>query len=203
MTRRKAALLADESSDDPQLVDACRCGDRNALGRVFASEAPALQRLIAHLVGPGPDVEDLLQTTLIAAVAGFPRFRGEAAIRTWLMGIAIRVVRQELQRPERRRRVPLDVVRIEEPADEVPPDRRVDARRRLERIYHHLGSVGAPQRIAFVLHVVEGRPIDEVAALMNASRTATKSRVFWARLRLMRRLRADRAFDPDDEGGSS
>lgn len=204
MSRRKATPIPDAPSDDPQLVDACRRGDRVALGRLFAAEAPTIQRLIAHLIGPGPDVEDLLQATLIAAVAGFPRFRGEAAVRTWLTGIAIRIVRQHLQRPERQRRAQLDLVRVEEASDDVDPDRRIDARRRLERVFHHLSGVGAHQRIAFVLHVIEGRPIDEVAALMNASRAATKSRVFWARLRLMARLRADRAFDPvtEEEGGS-
>jgi DNA-directed RNA polymerase specialized sigma24 family protein len=33
--------------------------------------------------------------------------------------------------------------------------------------------------------------MEEVAALMNASRTATKSRVFWARRELLRRAKRD------------
>lgn len=188
--------------DDPAVIDACRQGDRAALGRVFAAEAPGLQRLIAHLIGPGPDVEDLLQATLVAAIDAFPRFRGEAAVRTWLSGIAIRLVHHHLRRPDRKRRVPLDLV--PEDVDEghaAAPDRALDARRQLARVYEHLATIGARQRIAFVLHVIDGRPIDEVASLMNASRAATKSRVFWARLRLLSRLRRDRAFECETTGG--
>jgi len=47
------------------------------------------------------------------------------------------------------------------------------------------------KRLAFVLYVFEGRPIDEVAALTGATRVATKSRVFWARRELLARVAAD------------
>lgn len=149
-----------------------------------------MQRLIARLIGGGPDVEDLLQSSLVTAIAAFPRFRGEAAVSTWLAGIAIRTVHAHLRRPERKRRVVLEV--LPERADaQPPPDRRADSRRALERVYEHLGAMDSRQRIAFILHVIDGRSIEETAALMNASRAATKSRVFWARLRLLRRLRKD------------
>jgi len=42
-----------------------------------------------------------------------------------------------------------------------------------------------------VLHVFEGLPIEEVAALTGASVTASKSRIFWARRELMKRASRD------------
>lgn len=196
MTRREADTPArgPRTPVSDALIDACRRGDRDALEQVFRDESPALQHMIARLVGPGPDVDDLLQGTLVTAIGAFPRFRGEASVRTWLTGIAIRVVHAHLRRPDRTRRAPLQAIAGEPASTDAPIDQRVDARRRLERLHDHLDAIDPKQRIAFVLHVIEGRPIDEVAALVDATRTATRSRVFWARLRLMARLRRDPWF---------
>lgn len=196
MTRREADTPArgPRAPVSDAAVDACRRGDRDALERVFREECPALQRTIARMVGPGPDVDDLLQSTLVTAIGAFPRFRGQASVRTWLTGIAIRVVHGHLRRPDRTRRVPLQAITGEPASTEAPLDQRADARRRLERLHDHLDAIDPKQRIAFVLHVIEGRPIDEVAALVDATKTATRSRVFWARLRLMTRLRRDPWF---------
>ena len=52
-------------------------------------------------------------------------------------------------------------------------------------------SVEPTQRTAFVLFQLEQRPMEEVAALMDASLSATKSRVMWARRKLYARLSKD------------
>jgi RNA polymerase sigma-70 factor (ECF subfamily) len=180
-----------EFGDTPELVEACRRGDRNALEQMLRAHARDVERLIVRLVGPGPDVEDLLQLTMIAAVSAFPRFRGEASVRTWMARIVVNVVREHLRRPERKRRVALELVRDEPVAGDAPADQRVDQRRRLDRLHHHLDALPAKQRIAFVLHVFEGRALDEIAALMGASLAATKSRVFLARRFVLARARKD------------
>jgi RNA polymerase sigma-70 factor (ECF subfamily) len=176
-------------------LDACRRGDRAALDALLRAELPALERLLARLVGPSGDLEDLLQTTLIAAVEGLPRFRGEASIRTWLARIAVHSVHAWLRQTERRRpRVALELL-TSEPADQGPsPERALGDKRAVARLYEHLDALEPRKRIAFVLHVVEGRPIDEVAALMAASGPATKSRVFFGRRALMARVRRDPAL---------
>jgi RNA polymerase sigma-70 factor (ECF subfamily) len=177
-------------------IEACRRGDRDALSRVLTAHAAMLERLLARLVGPGADVEDLLQETFAGAIVSFPRFRGDARVGTWLYRIAINVAREELRRPHRRRTLSLELVaEHNEPlAAEPRPDHRAEARRQLEQLYGHLDKIDATKRIAFLLHVVADRPIAEVAAMMGASVAATKSRVFWARRALDRRLRRDPAL---------
>lgn len=199
MNRRPDPTPPGTRPSDP-LIAACRRGERTALEQVFRQESPQLARLIARVLGPHADADDVLQNTLVIAMGAFPRFRGEATVQTWLTGIALRVIKGHLRRPERTRRVHLEAL-PELEAPEVPADVRTDTRRRLERLYTHLEAIGPLKRIAFVLHVIDGLPIDEVASLVDASRAATKSRVFWARLRLMKRLRRDPLFnDVDFEG---
>jgi RNA polymerase sigma-70 factor (ECF subfamily) len=193
---RKALPRPTPVAPDAATLDACRRGDRVALDAVLRAHVPVLDRLLTRLAGPSGDVEDLLQITLIEAVTAFPRFRGEASVQTWLCRIAVNVFRGHLRRPERRRRVALALVPEArdpvEPADPAPgPDHVLERRRQLARLYQHLEAIGAKKRIAFVLHVIEGRPISAVAALMRASEMATKSRVFWARRELLARVRKD------------
>jgi RNA polymerase sigma-70 factor (ECF subfamily) len=185
--------MEDTATPDPDLVQACRQKNRAALETVFRAHLPALERFIARLVGSRADVEDLMQDTLVTAIAAFPRFRGDAPVRSWLFGIAVNVVRRHLRSPAQRRLVPLDLVPAPaEPVDPaVPPDGILDGRRRVDRIIAHLSALGPERRIAFILHVVEGRPIEEVAQIVGASRMAVKSRIFWARRELMARVRRD------------
>ncbi len=185
---------------DPTVIDACRRGDRRALEAVLRDQSPAVERLLVRLVGPGADMEDLLQTTLIAAVQAFPKFRGEASVRSWMSRIAVNVARQHWRHPERRRRVALELV-PERTDGAASSDELADQHTQLARLFHHLGAIGSKKRLAFALHVFEGMPIDEVAALTGASRAATKSRVFWARRELMARSRKDPVLrDMFDEG---
>jgi RNA polymerase sigma-70 factor (ECF subfamily) len=177
------------------LIDGCRRGDRAALDEVFRAHAASLERILVRLIGPDADAEDLLQETFAAAIGAFPRFRGEASVGTWLHQIAIHVAHRHLRAPRRRREVPQTDGGDDAPATEESPE-HVTARRELtDRLYAHLDELDARKRIALVLHVVDDLPIAEVAALMGATRAATKSRLFWARRWLARRLRKDPAFD--------
>jgi RNA polymerase sigma-70 factor (ECF subfamily) len=190
---RVVNLLPELSAQELDEIEACRRGDRRALAAVFLAHSPYLERLLGRVVGSRLEVEDLLQATFLAAILAFPRFRGEAQVRTWLARIAIRTAQDRLRSAAHRRRV--DFPSLENSADrrhgEGEPEERLDAQRRLQRLNAHLESIGPKKRIAFVLHVFEGLPIEEVAALSGASVTATKSRVFWARRELLRRAARD------------
>lgn len=180
----------------PAVIDACRLGDRDALDMVFRAHAAVLERLLVRLVGPGGDTEDLLQETFAEAIRAFPRFRGDASVTTWLHRIAVFVTHHHLRSPHHRRAVPLELVpdELDEDRPEDRPDRQLETREQLARLYGHLEALDPPKRIAFLLHVVNDHPLAEVAALMGASRAATKSRVFWARRALRSRLRRDPAL---------
>lgn len=176
-----------------ELIERCRRGDRAALDEVFRAHAPALERLLARLAGPRADVEDLLQDTFAAAITAFPRFRGEASVKTWLHRIAVNVTHSQLRSP-RHRAVPLDDDAEDTRATGESPEDQVASSELAACLYAHLDKLDARKRIALILHVIDDRPIAEVAALMGASHAATKSRIFFARRALLRRLRRDPAL---------
>lgn len=182
------ALRAQRASEPSgATIAACRRGDRAALDAVFRAQTPRLVRLLTRLVGNPADVEDLLQATFVAAIDAFPRFRGDASVSTWMTRIAVHIVQNHWRRGAVRRHTPLeataDVLESDDPAR--GPDRVTESRRQLDRVYHHLGKMSSEKRLAYILYVFDGRSVDEVAALMGASRSATRSRIFWARRALM------------------
>jgi len=176
------------------MIDGCRRGDRLALAQLFQREAPYLERVLSRIVAGSSDLEDLVQLTLEQAIHAFPSFRGEASVRTWLTRIAVRTAMRHLKHPAQKRRVPFEVIEGGQAATaDSHPAREADSRARLRALKTHLDALDEKHRTAFVLFQVEGRSMEEVAALMDANLSTTKSRVMWARRKLFARLRKDPA----------
>jgi RNA polymerase sigma-70 factor (ECF subfamily) len=153
---------------------------------VLAAESAVLERTLHRILGASADVEDVLQQTFVAAIRAFPAFRGEASVRTWLTSIAVRFAQGRKHKAERRLEL------VPEPSTEgTDLGRALDDRRRLDRLRALLDAIESKKRTAFVLHVIEGRSVEEVAVLVGASMSATKSRIFFARRELMKKARRD------------
>jgi RNA polymerase sigma-70 factor (ECF subfamily) len=174
------------------LIEGCRSGDRLALSQLFQREAPYLERVLSRIAAGSSELEDLLQVTLEQAIHAFPSFRGEASVRTWLTRIAVRTAMRHLKHPTRKLRVSFDVIEGGQSAtSRSQPAHEAEARARVRALKGHLDALDAKHRTAFVLFQVEGRSMEEVAALMDANLSTTKSRVMWARRKLFARLRKD------------
>ena len=188
---RLVNLRSPADPNEHDLIEACRRGDRVALERVFRTHAPYLERVLWRVAGRSLEVEDLLQSTLMAAIEAFPGFRGEAQVRTWLARIAVRIAQDRLRSAGHRLRAQLPD--LEHTERHVSPDAEdeIELRRKIERLELHLSALGPKKRAAFVLHVFEGMPLEEVAALTGSGLAATKSRVFWARRELLKRAARD------------
>jgi RNA polymerase sigma-70 factor (ECF subfamily) len=160
---------------------------------MFREHGETVERMIARLVGSSPDLEDLVQTTFVEAMRTIDRYRGEASFKTWLISIAVHVAQHHLRAGKLRRHAPLELV-PEARLATAPPDieSQLDERRLSGRLYALLDKIPARQRVALLLFTIEGRPVEEVAALMGASQTTTRSRVFFARRALRALIREDR-----------
>ncbi|HEX5658162.1 MAG TPA: RNA polymerase sigma factor [Polyangiales bacterium] len=173
------------------VVDGCRRGERAALERVFRAESPYLERVLARVLGPSSELEDMLQSTLEQAIRAFPTFRSEASVRTWLTRIAVRTALHHLKHPAQKRRVSLELIEGGLSATGARPLEALEARTQLRVLYEHLDHLDPKHRTAFVLFQVEQRSMEEVAALMDSGLSTTKSRVMWARRKLHARLSKD------------
>jgi RNA polymerase sigma-70 factor (ECF subfamily) len=169
------------------LVDRARRRDPDAFRHLFHSHVVAVHRVVRRMVGARPDVEDLVQTTFVEAFRSLPDFRGDALFSTWLTRIAVRVT----LRAARRRPPPTSALDdVMEPASTTPgPERVAAARETLAVVESLLAELRPKRRAAFVLHVLEGYSMEEVAAILSASTAAVKVRVHDARRHIERRLK--------------
>ena len=76
-------------------------GDVDALAEVFDRTAPGLYRIALHLIGDPVEAEDVVQQTFLVAMEKARRFRSDAPLRPWLVGILSR--RAKMAMRQRRR----------------------------------------------------------------------------------------------------
>ncbi|MBI5481141.1 MAG: RNA polymerase sigma factor [Deltaproteobacteria bacterium] len=178
--------------EEAALVQACRAGDAQALERFYRAHVDRVTRVIGRLVGPTPDLEDLVQATFIETLHSFARFRGEASLSTWVIRIGVHVARHHLRRGVRRQ-AGLGLVPAADDATpaEAGADARLDDHRVAQRVHVLLDRLSPAKRIAFLLYVIEGYSVEEVAALTGAGRAATKSRIWFARREVLELARRD------------
>jgi len=185
------------------LVDRARRRDPAAFRDLFQTHVGAVHRVVRRMVGARADVEDLVQTAFVEAFRSLPDFRGDALFSTWLTRIAIRVTMRAARR-RHPRAFALDEAL--EPASEAPgPEQVVAARETLVLVESLLEELRPKRRAAFVLHVLEGYSMEEVAAILSASTAAVKVRVHDARRHIERRLKQNPAMVAvlNHEGGES
>ena len=169
-------------------VRLAQAGDPEGHKQLFRLHVRRLHRLVYRLAGPGCDVEDLVQSIFVQAFAALPGFRGDSAFFTWLGRIAIRITLR-LSKQSRYRALPLD--EGQDLGETVSPEGASDARRALARFEGIVRSLSEKRRTAFVLHVLQGHSLEEVAALLDTKVGAIKVRVHDARLEIERQARLD------------
>jgi RNA polymerase sigma-70 factor (ECF subfamily) len=185
---------------DQELVRACAAGDRRAQVRLFRAEVQRVHGLLHRVLGASNVIEDLIQEAFVRVFRSLRSFRGDAQLGTWIGRITLRVAYEYLRAP-RPATARLEAV-PDLSSDDPDAERQLLAREGLRRLYRILDRLDPKQRIAFSLHVIDGRPQQEVASLMAASLVATKTRIWRARREVDERARLDPLLAPFIRGGS-
>jgi RNA polymerase sigma-70 factor (ECF subfamily) len=179
-----AAARSNDAGVDAHLVQRILAGDQRAFTELYRRHVDRVFGLLTRLIGPIPEREDLVQQVFVDVHRALPGFRGEAAFATFLYRIVTRAAYDHLDR-RRRHRAELGIDAYDELiSPEASPADRVRQRRELVRAFELLASLKPKKRIAFVLVVVEGMSLGQVAALVGASEQAVKQRVLHARREL-------------------
>lgn len=182
-------MLALRPTEDPALAARCVAGEKGAQRELFERHKRHVHATLYRILGSNDDTQDLVQEAFLEIFQSIHGFRGDASLATWLDRIAARVAYAYI------RRRPAPTARLElvpEVASEDPSaEDRAMVREAARRLYAVLDKVEARQRIAFTLHVVDGRPLKEVASVMEASLVLTKTRVWRATREVEKRARRD------------
>lgn len=100
--------------DGTALVVAAREGDRAAGERLAAQYLPLVYNVVGRALNGHPDVDDVVQETMLRALSGLHALRDPARFRSWLVAIAMNQVRSRWTGLGHR---PAPLEAAEEPAD--------------------------------------------------------------------------------------
>jgi RNA polymerase sigma-70 factor, ECF subfamily len=173
---------------DRSLIDRARNGDLDAFEAIVQARMDAVYRLTSAILGNEADARDAAQETFVALWRQLPRLRDPDKFDAWLQRVAVNASRMTLRSRSRRRvrEIPSSsVAALAEPAAGAP----IDDAAILDAV---LASLPVDQRAILVLHHLEGRPLAELAMILEIPEGTAKSRLFAARRALADAIEQDR-----------
>jgi RNA polymerase sigma-70 factor (ECF subfamily) len=160
------------------IVSRCVAGDEAAWALLYSRYALTTAHCLKRL-GVAPEaLDDAVQEVFLQAFRSLDKFRGEAAIKTWLYRLAVTQARKSRDRARFAKRIQqlltLEITAEGECADEQPGQ----AERLLQA---GLSQLTALEREAFVLYELEGQGGAELATIFRCPEATVYRRLHDAR----------------------
>jgi RNA polymerase sigma-70 factor (ECF subfamily) len=179
-----------DAVDDRMLVAALVARDASAPLVLWRRFAPPVFRILRRMLGPTPDVDDLVQEVFLCVLRKASALRECRALRAFIISTAILVARSEMRRARRRgvRELPF----VQDPSADVSTLSAVaDAREALARFRALLERFKPIDRTAFVLRFVEGMRLTDLATRLGMSLSTVKRRLARIRARVFFLVKQD------------
>jgi RNA polymerase sigma-70 factor (ECF subfamily) len=175
-------------------------GDPSATRQFLSAVWPVIGRVVAGVLGARhPEVEDVVQQTLIAVCQALPAFRGECHPAGYASRIALHVALRARRNAavRRTRSEALAQYSLSEP--EAAHSEDLGAERRKRALRDLLMTLPEEQADALGLRVLLGWSLEEVAQASGVPMNTVRSRVRLAKEALRRKLERDPSLAGDLE----
>ncbi len=174
----------DELSDKRLAAAVVELGSHLAFRELYERHTPHLYRLALRMSATREDADDALQESWLRAATGLRKFAWQSSLRTWLFGITLNVLREQLARSGRGIDLSLEeVTLVAKPEGEV-----ID----LEAA---VSALPPGARAVFLLHDVEGFTHEEIATQLGVTSGTSKRQLHRARRALRQQLKEYQAME--------
>ena len=173
------------------LVEGLRRGNPDAIAEVYDEHHEAIRAFATRLVGDEALAEDLVHEVFVSLPRVIDGFRGDSALRTFLIGVAVNHGRRHVRNAARRRTILERAGQDSLPPSSPNPERQLETQTFLAFIDRALDELPHEQRVAFILCDVEERTSSEVAEIVGAPEATVRTRLRQARLKLREVLEAE------------
>jgi RNA polymerase sigma-70 factor (ECF subfamily) len=160
--------------DTSTLVERVRNDEPGAAGRLYDLYVDEVHGLVFRLLGPDPDLDDVVQEIFISALSSIHKLREPSALRAWLFSIAVARARSHIRSKRRKRWL---VFLSHEDLPEKPVQRDDHHDDTLREVCAILDRMPEDQRVAFVLHRIQGLPLHIAAEVAKMSGSTFKRRL--------------------------
>jgi RNA polymerase sigma-70 factor (ECF subfamily) len=164
------------TSDEARLLQ-YRAGSREALEDLFERYRGPLYGFFRRRLIDGERAEDLTQEVFVAVIRGSEKYEPRASVKTYLYGIAMKLLLSERRRHQKRTREVLSI----EPVEYPPFDS-------VMWLQQALGKLDETDREILMLREYEQLSYDEIATVLGTPLNTVRSRLFRARMALRKLL---------------
>jgi RNA polymerase sigma-70 factor (ECF subfamily) len=186
---------------DAVLVGAAVAGDEAAARVLFNRYASYVRRIVARVLGSGPDVTcDCVHDVFVQVFRNLHRVDKPESLKAWIASVSVNVARKRIRSMQRQRW--LRFLPHEQLPEQVAPARSDEAGEALAATYRVLAELPADERIAFALRFIEDMQLNEVADACEVSLATIKRRLQRAESAFVALAAKDPALAPWLEGGS-
>lgn len=175
-------------------IKSAQRGDREAFGLLVQQHQRRVFSVVFNLVRRQEEVEDLAQEVFIKAFRAIRSYNFKASFAAWISRIAINHCYDYLRR-ERSSKVKYYWQISEDAQRSIEADAGVKEQENLEEqtaarelAGRLLERAPAQDRVVLTLREIEGRPIEEIAGILNLNPSTVKVRLHRARKRMLEDL---------------
>jgi len=185
-----------ETEDDRILVDRARGGDRDCFGTLVRRHQARAFNLAYQIVRNREDALDISQEAFARAYTSLSTFKGEATFTTWLHRIVVNLAIDSVRRKQRVGIATYDDTRAvpEEPDADVAvgedPATVLETKQVRALLARGIAQLPPAQRAVVVLREIEGMSYEEISRAVGCTLGTVMSRLFYARRRLQKILKA-------------
>jgi RNA polymerase sigma-70 factor (ECF subfamily) len=189
VTKPALVLLSPARVNESDLIARVLAGDRIAARELYDAHVGRVHRLAYRLTGDVQTAHEVTQDTFVKALSQLDRFRGDAALSTWLHRITVSIALNAVRRTKRLhgREAPIEdaeshVATWGNPGDGIDPVVR-------DRLHTAIDALPDIYRTTLIMHEFEGYSHTEIAEALGVAVGTCKSRLFIARAQLRAALR--------------
>ena len=191
------ARLTDAAAADAELVTQLRAGSEAAFRTLVERYQGRVYRTVLALLRSPEEAEDVAQEVFVEVYQTIGRFRGEAALSTWLYRLATSRALKSRQRARAKKRfayftslLGFDNAVLHSPPDHAHPLALLEGRQQLQLLLDHIARLPDQQQVAFTLRHEQELSYEQIAAVLGTTVAAVESLLFRARQTLRKHLQA-------------
>jgi len=186
-------FVTPDEDAQPAYVARARGGDARAFQELYRVHRRDVARLVARLMGPRAEVDDVVQEVFLQVFRSLVSFRGESRFSTWLHRVTVNVTLMHLRAARSRPNLSHELTPAHEPTSpELDSPLDVSARNeRLRALYKILDTLSDKKRTVFILHDLEGVQAAQIAAMVDSPVLTVRTRLFYARREVYAAMAAD------------
>lgn len=187
-----------DALDDAVLASRAVDGDFAAFEKIVERHRDKAYRLALGLTKSEADAQDVVQEAFINIYRKLDTFNGDAQLSSWMYRIVVNAALMRLRKTRRRAEVSVDDVQDPTQLEQFTPgapagwrvrgDEAAENRELRAQILAAIDQLEPRYQAVFLLREIEGLSLDEIAAVLDLTTGAVKTRLHRARLFLQATL---------------